>query len=74
MKKSGDVLVAGTAQDEVPCGGGGDPYQPNMYRLKPLYDDYFDGPPLVGTYRSSYFDTRLFRLGSFDNGHFSFGR
>jgi hypothetical protein len=39
-------------------------YHPNMYRLKPLYDRYFNGVPFAGSYTSNYFDVSLFQLGN----------
>lgn len=39
-------------------------YQPNMYRLKPLYDKYFNGVPAAGSYTSNFFDVSLFNLGN----------
>lgn len=68
FSSSGGQLVAG-----VNCGGG---YRPNMYRLKPLYDSYFNGVPMAGSYNSNYFDENLFVLGSGAGSgeHFSYNR
>jgi hypothetical protein len=74
FSRVGNNLVRG-----VDCGDG---YLPNQYRLKPLYDSYFNGVPGAGTpnlYISNFFDTNLFDIGepndpNHPNPHHSYNR